>query len=89
MQKYAVPPGEAQVEDMSLRLATSERLWRPYWHENMYWYGPGGLGSYIARDAFQVPFEEMMRLATPASSATATNGLAWLLAARASRELRH
>lgn len=40
---------------MSLRLATSERLWRLYWHENMYWYGPGGLGSYIAYRARRLP----------------------------------
>ena len=48
------------VEGMLQLLATKEALWRPYWHERMVWYGPGGLGSYATIDAFdqfQRPFE--------------------------------
>ena len=49
------------VEGMLKRLATENAEWKPYWHENMVWYGPGGLGTYAtidAFDAFQRPFEK-------------------------------
>lgn len=48
------------VEDMLLGLATPDDQWRPYWHDNMMWYGPAAFGSFIGVDnfhAFQVPFE--------------------------------
>ncbi len=41
-------------------LATKDESWRPYWHENMMWYGPGAFGSFVGVDefaTFQVPFE--------------------------------
>lgn len=50
------------VEGMLKRLATEDAQWKPYWHDNMVWYGPGGLGSYTtinAFDSFQRPFEKM------------------------------
>ena len=49
------------VEDMLLGLATPDEAWRPYWHENMVWYGPAAFGSYLGVEnfrAFQVPFEQ-------------------------------
>ncbi|MDC0345761.1 ester cyclase [Planktomarina sp.] len=49
------------VEGMLKKLATEDEAWRPYWHERMVWYGPGGLGSYATVDAFatfQQPFEQ-------------------------------
>lgn len=48
------------VTDMLSQLATADEAWRPYWHENMMWYGPGAFGSFIGIDqfaSFQVPFE--------------------------------
>jgi predicted ester cyclase len=48
------------VEGMLKKLATKDEAWRPFWHERMVWYGPGGLGSYATVDAFatfQQPFE--------------------------------
>jgi hypothetical protein len=42
------------------KLATKDEAWRPYWHENMMWYGPSAFGSFIGIDefaSFQVPFE--------------------------------
>lgn len=48
------------VEGMLKKLASEDEAWRPYWHERMVWYGPGGLGSYATVDAFadfQRPFE--------------------------------
>lgn len=48
------------VEGMLKLLTTKDEAWRPYWHERMVWYGPGGLGSYATVDAFaafQHPFE--------------------------------
>ncbi len=58
-------PAEGQrsyqiVTDMLLRLATKDEAWRPYWHENMMWYGPGAFGSFLGVEefaSFQVPFE--------------------------------
>ena len=49
------------VEGMLKRLATEDAQWKPYWSDNMVWYGPGGLGTYAtidAFDAFQRPFEK-------------------------------
>lgn len=49
-----------KVTDMLARLATKDEAWRPYWHENMIWYGPGAFGSFIDIDevtSFQVPFD--------------------------------
>jgi predicted ester cyclase len=49
------------VEGMLKRLATEDAQWKPYWSNNMVWYGPGGLGTYStihAFDAFQRPFEK-------------------------------
>ena len=48
------------TSDMLLKLATKDEAWRPYWHENMMWYGPGAFGSFIGIEhfaSFQVPFE--------------------------------
>jgi len=48
------------VTDMLDKLATKDEAWRPYWHKNMMWYGPGAFGSFIGVDefaSFQVPFE--------------------------------
>ncbi|MFD0915130.1 hypothetical protein ACFQ14_01795 [Pseudahrensia aquimaris] len=48
------------VTQMLDGLATKDEAWRPFWHENMMWYGPGAFGSFIGVDnfhAFQVPFE--------------------------------
>ena len=58
-------PAESQksyriVSDMLLQLATKDESWRPYWHENMMWYGPGAFGSFVGINRFadfQVPFE--------------------------------
>lgn len=58
-------PAEGQrsykiVTDMLSGLATKDEAWRPYWHENMMWYGPGAFGSFVGVDefaSFQVPFE--------------------------------
>ena len=48
------------VTDMLAKLATKDEAWRPYWHDNMMWYGPGAFGSFVGVDefaSFQVPFE--------------------------------
>ena len=48
------------VEEMLKRLYTSEQEWRPYWNQNMMWYGPSGYGSYIGIEgfaSFQLPYE--------------------------------
>ncbi len=50
------------VDDMLSRLYTEDEAWRPYWHHNMYWYGPSGYGSYIGIDGFarfQLPYESI------------------------------
>ncbi len=52
----------AMVDDMLARLYTDDQAWRPYWHPNMYWYGPSGYGSYIGVDGFakfQLPYENI------------------------------
>ena len=46
---------------MLKRLATENAEWKPYWDDNMVWYGPGGLGTYATVktfDEFQRPFEK-------------------------------
>ena len=58
-------PAEGQksyqiVTDMLCGLATEDEAWRPYWHENMMWYGPGAWGSFVGVEhfrSFQLPFE--------------------------------
>ncbi len=48
------------VTDMLLQLATKDESWRPFWHDNMMWYGPAAFGSFIGIErfhSFQVPFE--------------------------------
>ena len=48
------------VTAMLRALNTPDEAWRPYWHENMMWYGPGAFGSFIGVEAFQTfqsPFE--------------------------------
>ena len=50
----------AMVTDMLRKLATKDEAWRPYWHEDMLWYGPAAFGSFCGIDdfaGFQVPFE--------------------------------
>ena len=59
-------PGESErsrtmVTDMLLKLATPDEAWRPYWHENMAWYGPAAFGAFLGVERFrdfQVPFED-------------------------------
>ncbi|MCG6902285.1 MAG: nuclear transport factor 2 family protein [Rhodobacter sp.] len=49
------------VTDMLRQLATRDQAWRPWWHDNMLWYGPAAFGSFIGIDnfaGFQVPFEQ-------------------------------
>ncbi|MEM9426170.1 MAG: nuclear transport factor 2 family protein [Pseudomonadota bacterium] len=48
------------VTDMLRALATPDEAWRPYWHDDMLWYGPAAFGSFVGVDnfaGFQVPFE--------------------------------
>ncbi len=48
------------VTSMLRGLATENQAWRPYWHENMHWYGPAAFGSFVGLEnfsGFQVPFE--------------------------------
>ena len=52
------------VTEMLGALATNDEAWRPYWHENMMWYGPGAFGSFVGIDefaSFQVPFESQFQ----------------------------
>lgn len=62
------------VTDMLGGLATKDEAWRPYWHDDMLWYGPAAFGSFIGIEnfaGFQVPFEgafsEWIGGATPGS----------------------
>lgn len=51
----------ALVTDMLRKLATKDEAWRPYWHDNMVWYGPAAFGSFVGIEnfaGFQVPFEQ-------------------------------
>ena len=58
-------PAESQksyqiVTDMLAGLATQDEAWRPYWHDNMVWYGPAAFGSFLGIEnfaGFQVTFE--------------------------------
>ena len=53
------------VTDMLGKLATEDEAWRPYWHENMMWYGPAAFGSFIGLEdfaGFQTPFENAFTL---------------------------
>jgi len=48
------------VTDMLARLATPDEAWRPFWHDDMVWYGPAAFGSSLGIErfaGFQVPFE--------------------------------
>ncbi len=48
------------VTAMLKSLATEDEAWRPYWHDNMVWYGPAAFGSFVGVEnfaGFQVPFE--------------------------------
>jgi hypothetical protein len=48
------------VTDMLQGLATKNQAWRPYWHDDMLWYGPAAFGSFVGlKDfaGFQLPFE--------------------------------
>lgn len=73
-------PAEAEksyriVIDMLAQLATQDEAWRPYWHENMMWYGPGAFGSFIGIEqfaSFQVPFESQFE---GWSGGSANNGM--------------
>jgi len=73
-------PSEAEksyriVSDMLARLATEDEAWRPYWHENMMWYGPGAFGSFVGLEqfaSFQVPFESQFE---GWSGGSANNGM--------------
>lgn len=51
----------AQMVTAMLRaLATADEAWRPYWHQDMLWYGPAAFGTFIGIEnfaGFQVPFE--------------------------------
>ncbi|MEM6277530.1 MAG: hypothetical protein AAF714_11335, partial [Pseudomonadota bacterium] len=50
----------AKVTAMLRALNTPDEAWRPFWREDMAWYGPGAFGSFFGIDAFrsfQVPFE--------------------------------
>lgn len=49
------------MTDMLSGLATPDEQWRPYWHENMMWYGPASFGRFVGVEEFQkfqVPFED-------------------------------
>ncbi len=49
------------VTGMLRSLATENEAWRPYWREDMLWYGPAAFGSFIGIEnfaGFQVPFEQ-------------------------------
>ena len=44
-----------------MQLTSPDAAWRPYWDDKMFWFGPGGFGTYATVDAFQafqVPFEQ-------------------------------
>ncbi|MEP3278258.1 MAG: hypothetical protein ABJN26_16960 [Stappiaceae bacterium] len=51
------------VTEMLRKLATKDEAWRPYWHDNMAWYGPAAFGSFLGIEnfaGFQVPFEQTL-----------------------------
>ena len=46
---------------MLLNLSTVDETWRPYWHQDMRWYGPAAFGSFVGLEnfaGFQRPFEQ-------------------------------
>ena len=48
------------VTAMLRALATPDEAWRPFWHDDMMWYGPAAFGTFIGKEnfaGFQVPFE--------------------------------
>ncbi len=48
------------VTDMLRALATPDEAWRPFWSDDMLWYGPAAFGSFVGIEnfaGFQVPFE--------------------------------
>ena len=50
----------AMVTDMLRALATPDEAWRPYWSDDMIWYGPAAFGAFMGLNdfaRFQVPFE--------------------------------
>ena len=49
------------VTEMLRGLASEDEAWRPYWHDNMMWYGPAAFGAFVGIEnfaGFQVPFEQ-------------------------------
>lgn len=55
------------IETMLRSLATKDEAWRPYWHDNMMWYGPAAFGAFVGIEdfaGFQVPFEGAFELWT-------------------------
>ena len=66
MQLVETDPARSQssadlVTNMLKGLATKDEAWRPFWHENMVWYGPAAFGSFVGIEnfaGFQVPFEQ-------------------------------
>ncbi len=63
------------VTDMLAGLATEDEAWRPYWHDNMVWYGPAAFGSFVGIEnfaGFQVPFEQAF---TKWSGGSTNNGV--------------
>jgi hypothetical protein len=52
---------EKLVTAMLRSLATEDEAWRPFWHNDMLWYGPAAFGSFVGIEdfaGFQVPFED-------------------------------
>ncbi|MGB1235302.1 MAG: nuclear transport factor 2 family protein [Planktomarina sp.] len=48
------------VTAMLRSLGSEDEAWRPYWHDNMQWYGPAAFGTFTGIERFrefQVPFE--------------------------------
>jgi hypothetical protein len=49
------------VTVMLRNLATRDQSWRPYWRDDMLWYGPAAFGSFVGIEnfaGFQIPFED-------------------------------
>lgn len=49
------------VTTMLRNLSTEDEAWRPYWRDDMLWYGPAAFGSFAGIEefaGFQVPFEQ-------------------------------
>ncbi len=63
------------VTNMLAGLNTPDEAWRPFWHSNMMWYGPGAFGSFVGIDqfaTFQTPFESQFE---GWSGGSANNGM--------------